>query len=195
MVPDWEQRLPDLVQMPGAYCIHNMSFDKKSEHRKDHVHFICWYTGPTTDKCIFEIFQQLALPGKVAFLNPKPLINPRHAFEYLIHNTDGCRKEGKELYSPSQRILFNNFDIGLYEQVSLEEKKAIRKVLADYIIEANILNFRSFWICAFTRFRDVYNDDLLEEVISAYSGYLKNLISGNFAHYQYEKSLSENHNN
>ena len=40
----------------------------------------------------------------------------------LIHDTDTCRKQGKELYPPENRITGNNFDIGAYEQVGIAEK-------------------------------------------------------------------------
>ena len=37
-------------------------------------------------------------------------------YNYLIHDTDSCRKQGKYLYKVEDRICGNGFDIGLYEQ-------------------------------------------------------------------------------
>ena len=40
MVDGWQDSIGDLLQLPYAYCIHDMDTDSMSEHRKNHVHII-----------------------------------------------------------------------------------------------------------------------------------------------------------
>ena len=46
-------------------------------------------------------------------------------YNYLIHDTEDSRKKHKHQYDKSERITGNNFDIGSYEQLSVDEKNSI----------------------------------------------------------------------
>lgn len=118
MRPDWREKIDDLLQLPYAYCEHTADKDSKSEHRKDHVHIIVAKSNTTSYKHIMEVFNLLSAPGKKALNTCEACVNIRHCYDYLIHDTDSCRKQGKEQYDPSRRITGNNFDIGAYEQIS-----------------------------------------------------------------------------
>lgn len=62
MVPDWESRIGDIVQVPYAYAAHTLDKDSKSEHRKDHVHLILVFGNTTTYKHAMEVFNLLSAP-------------------------------------------------------------------------------------------------------------------------------------
>ena len=77
-------------------------------------------------------------------------------YEYLIHNTETCKKQGKHLYTAAERITGNNFDIGSYEQLSTAEKYKMSKELCDFICEQNITNFADFYLYAVNNFGSEY---------------------------------------
>lgn len=176
MVAGWEQKIGDLVQVPFAYALHSSDVDLKSEHRKDHIHLILAFSNTTTYKHALGVFKLL---GEKAVNHCEAVINIRHCYDYLIHDTETARKQGKELYSPDARITGNNFDIGSYEQISTADKKRMLKDLCDYIIEMKICNLADFYIGAMQNFDDEYF-----EVISTHNAMLDRLTRGNFLKYQ-----------
>ena len=64
----------------------------------------------------------LSAEGKKAINKCEAVVGIRNVYDYLIHDTEDCRKKGKEQYDPSERITGNNFDIGAYEQLGTAEK-------------------------------------------------------------------------
>ena len=72
----------------------------------------------------------LSAEGKKAINKCEAVVGIRNVYDYLIHDTEDCRKKGKEQYDPSERITGNNFDIGAYEQLGTAEKNE-RDVLRD----------------------------------------------------------------
>ena len=40
MIENWEDKIAEVLELPFAYCIHNVDKDTKSEHRKDHVYLV-----------------------------------------------------------------------------------------------------------------------------------------------------------
>lgn len=176
MVDDWQDSIGDRLQIPYCYALHDKDVDSESQERKDHIHLIIAFNNTTTYKNAFSIVSTLNKDGCSAFNTIKPVFHIRNIYEYLIHNTDDCKKKGKYLYSPSDRICGNNFDIGLYEQVSLEDKKKILRELAAIIVNNGYVNFSEFYA-------DIVShcDDLIYfDVVSSYSGFLERLCKGNY---------------
>lgn len=175
MIEDWQDKIDDLVQVPYAYCIHFADIDTVSEHRKDHVHLILAFNNTTTYNHVFKIFNLLSAHGKKAINKCEAVISIRQKYEYLIHNTAKCKKEGKYLYPAEARITGNNFDIGLFEQLSQAEKNKMCKELADVIIEKEFTNFTDFYIHVMLNFPDEYFD-----ILKSNNGFLERLTKGNY---------------
>ena len=117
-----------------SYILHDKCFDDNGEPKKPHYHYVVrfprntrgsWFKQFTTDDM-----------GKILF---KPVTHPQGAYDYLIHDTDDCRKKNKRPYDPSERIgtitEFDNpddkkqtntekFFIRLYEMASNMELQA-----------------------------------------------------------------------
>ena len=181
MASDWQLRIDDLLQVPFAYAIHDLDLDSKSEHRKDHVHVVLAFPNTTTFKHALSVFNLLSSDGLTCCSTCQAAISIRHVYDYLIHDTDSCRKQGKELYSPDCRILGNGFDIGSYEQISLAEKDAISIELANIIVKQAFTNFMDFYIYVMS----LHPDDVKYfEIIKSNSGFFERLSRGN-----YQKSL------
>lgn len=123
LIPNWEDEIADLIQLPFAYCVHRADLDTKKEHRKEHLHLIIAFSNTTTYKHALSVFRLL---GEKAVNTCQAVIDIRHTYEYLIHNTNQCVKDGKHLYDPDERVTGNNFDIGLYEQISTADKEQIQ---------------------------------------------------------------------
>lgn len=175
MREDWETLIGDLIGLPYAYCRHSKDTDTQSEHRKDHVHLIIVFGNTTTESRALQVVNSLSAEGKTACPFVQAVNNIRNTYEYLIHNTETAKKQGKYLYPPSERITGNNFDIGSYEQLSTAEKYKMSKELCDFICEHNITNFADFYQYAVNNFGSEYF-----ELIQVNSGFYNRLINGNW---------------
>lgn len=108
-------------------------------------------------------------------------------YDYLIHDTDNCRKQGKHLYSANDRIMGNNFDIGAYEQLSVADKNGICKELCNCIIQQNFTNFADFYIYILS----TYEDSNYFDVLKSYSGLLERLTRANYQKWQMKNQLQQ----
>lgn len=178
MVTDWADKIGDLVQVPYAYCVHSKDTDTKSDHRKDHVHVILSFPNTTTYNHAMEVFELLSAPEKKALNTCQAVVSIRGAYDYLIHDTDACRKAQKHLYDKSERITGNNFDIGSYEQLSKVDKLSIQKELADVIVLNNFTDFTDFYKYVVSN----YDDTNYFETVVTYSGFFERLTRGNYLH-------------
>lgn len=185
MVQDWQEQIGDIIGLPYCYCIHDKDTlgkykpkDKEEYQRKAHVHMIIAFNNTTTYKHAMEIFNQLSIEGKQA-LNTCQAVNAiRNAYEYLIHNTETSKKQGKYQYSTQERISGNNFDIGSYEQLSIDDKNKMAKELCDIIINNGISNFADFYDLVMKNLGFEYF-----EIIKSYSGLYERLCKGNYHKY------------
>ena len=183
MIENWEDKIAEVLELPFAYCIHNVDKDTKSEHRKDHVHIIIANNNTTTKNHAKNIFDLLSAPNRKAFSDIQAVINIRNKYDYLIHDTDDCRKKGKELYPESARITGNNFDIGAYEQLGTAEKNDMCKELCNVIMRENFINFGDFYMHVISNFEDTN----YFEILKTYSGLFERLTRSNFQKWQFEK--------
>lgn len=186
MIEDWEDKIGDLLQVPYAYIKHTADLDSKSEHRKDHVHLIVVFSNTTTYKHALSIFSLLNAPGKKAVNHVEACVNIRHCYDYLIHDTETCRKKGKHLYDSSARIIGNTFDIGAYEQISAAEKKDMLRELCDFVLQKKITNMADFYILASQNYEPAYFD-----VIIAYNSIIDRLTRGNYLKYSEESKAKD----
>lgn len=161
MRSDWREWIEDGLQLPLAYCEHTMDKDCDSDHRKDHVHLILAWPGPTTYKNAMEVFGLLSAPGRRAVNTCEAVINMRHMYDYLIHDTDACRAKGKYQYPVSARVLGNNFDIGAFEQLSEVEKREIITEMVSFIRDNGLTNFMDLYEMCSIQERSVDMIDIL----------------------------------
>ena len=115
-----------------------------------------------------SVFNQLSAEGKTAINKCEAIINIRNMYDYLIHDTETCRKQKKELYSKEDRITGNNFDIGAYEQLGVAEKNDMCKELCTAILDNGFTNFTDFFAFVMV----AYDDSNYFEIVKTYSGLL-----------------------
>lgn len=180
MIEDWEDLIAEKLQLPFAYCIHDDDLEKEFEDqtqqkRKTHVHIIIAFANTTTYKHVTSIFSLLNAPDKRAFNKVEAVRGIRHCYEYLIHNTETAKKDNKKQYSPSDRVIGNNFDIGAYEQISTSDKLRMSKEICNYIVEHDIYNFADLYMAVISNFDDAYF-----EILQTHSGFYERLIKGNY---------------
>ena len=171
MVDNWENDIEDILQIPFEYCIHNLDKTIVDEDRKVHVHVVIAFSNTTTYKHALSVFKRLQ--ENIQYC--EQVLNIRYMHEYLIHNTDKCRRENKHLYDAKCRISGNGFDIGCYEQVSITDKRRMLKTLCDYVVKERFVNFTQFY----ERFTKEFDYEYFE-VLSSYSGMIERLCKGNF---------------
>lgn len=180
MIEDWENLIAEKLQLPFAYCIHDDDLEKEfgdqtQQKRKTHVHIIIAFANTTTYKHVTSIFSLLNAPDKRAFNKVEAVRGIRHCYEYLIHNTETAKKDNKKQYSPNDRVIGNNFDIGAYEQISTSDKLRMSKEICNYIVEHDIYNFADLYMAVISNFDDAYF-----EILQTHSGFYERLIKGNY---------------
>lgn len=180
MRSDWQDVIGDILGVPYAYCIHDKDmlgeYEPKQgeEHqRKEHVHLMVVFAGPTTYNHALNIMSSLSEKGKQAINTCEACHSVRNTYEYLIHNTETSKKQGKYLYSESERVCGNNFDIGAYEQLSVSDKNRMAKELCDFISDNGFTNFMDFYDMAMSAFSFEYF-----EIVKSYSGLFDRLCKG-----------------
>lgn len=175
MRENWQDDIDDVLQVPFAYAIHDIDHDTKSKERKTHAHVIVVWPGPTTKRAIINVFNRLAADGKKCCSTAEPVNNIRHAYDYLIHDTESCRKKGKELYPPEARIEGNNFDIGQLEQLSTQDKQDMLFELVGFIMAEKFETINEFTMAALREFPTQYR-----EIIIGYNSILERYCRGNY---------------
>lgn len=177
MREDWQEEIGNLLQLPFAYCVHDKGLQlEKGERRKVHTHVILVFPAPTTYKHAAEVFSSLNAEGKRSFNTIEPVYSARHMYDYLIHDTEDCRKKAKFAFDPAERITGNNYDIGSYEQVSQADKNEMFDKLTDMILAYEITNYADFIIRSRMDFPEEI--ELVRDVTRAWSGYFDRLIKG-----------------
>lgn len=137
MIDDWLDVLPTITDAEIALGVHDF-LEKTSS--KVHVHCLLHFNNPRTIKVTYEnLNRRLSKDGLTACANPTIdciVNNFKHAYDYLLHDTDDARKKGKHQYPIENRILLNNFDIGHIIQLSssdkLEIRNELRKIIKQY---------------------------------------------------------------
>ena len=163
--------------VPHAYRQHSQDKDSKSEHRKDHVHLIVAFPNTTTYKNALNV--GFAFCGRQAINKCEAVVGIRNVYDYLIHDTEDCRKKGKEQYDPSERITGNNFDIGAYEQLGTEKNEMFLEM--GEAREHGFTNYMDFYEYVV----DTYDDMNYIEVMREYSSHFERLTRGN--HHKWEQ--------
>lgn len=177
MVEDWKEQAADLLQgIPFAYCVHDqdqqghvtkdpeqMEFIETqviSTSRKVHVHWILYLKdikdGTTTRKHATDIINLLSLPGRRCAPPCEACLNIEHAWNYLIHDTEGARKAGKHLYPAECRKTGNTFDIERYIRLSAEQKLEMARELCDYVANYRIKDMYTLYLRLSSDFDESY---------------------------------------
>lgn len=181
MVENWQNEIGDLIQLPFCYCIHDKdTLIDGSEERKIHTHLIIVFNNTTTYNHAFSVFSKLNKENHIAINKIENIVNIRNMYDYLIHNTETCKKKGKYLYSKEERKSGNNFDIGNFEQLTTTDRNKIVKELCDFIIENNVINFADFYILCINQFED----SSYFEILRTYSGLFERLTRANYQKYK-----------
>lgn len=180
MIEDWEKRISTLIQHPYCYCIHDRDLRKESkEERKKHIHLIVAFPNTTTYNHALNVFSKLNAPNKNAIPNNRfeACLNISNCYDYLIHNTEECRKLHKHKYDVTERISGNNFDIALFDQITQQERMMIVRELSLVIRDNFITNFTEFTWFVFDQYPEYpyYND-----IVTQYSAYFERLTKGNY---------------
>lgn len=185
MVDNWQNEIDKLLQIPYCYCIHDKDLLKeKKEERKKHIHLIVAFPNTTTLNHAFNVINRLSAPNKCAIPNNRieACVNIRYCYNYLIHDTDDCRKSRKHLYDLSERVEGLNFDIGTYEQISMRDKLLMVEDIDDLVIKECICNYADLKI----RIKEVF-DLRYWDIFHSYSSHYNRLCNG-----MYQKMIKFN---
>lgn len=178
----WEQDIGHLLQVPYAYAKHDADKNSDGDERKEHIHLMIAYPNTTTAKAAYTVMDRLSADGVHCLSTIESVNSVRHMYEYMIHNTEDCRKKHKHQYDASVRITGNNFDIGSYEQVSQADKNAMCKELCDVIVKNGYTNFADLYIYVVNNYDMAYFD-----VLKTYSGFFDRLCCG-----VYRRKITQN---
>lgn len=178
---DWKDVIDDTLGLPYCYCVHDKDVDKEGNPRKEHMHLMLMFSGPTTENNALYVMNMLSEEGKQAFNKVEQINGVRNKYNYLIHDTKKCREMGKHQYDPLERIEGNNFDIGIYEQLSQVEKDEMLEELIELIKVHECMDLLDLHDIVVTMPSDY------KEVMRSNQSYLKNLCSG--VYHRWKRSL------
>ena len=180
MIDNWQNLISSIIQYPFAYCIHDKDLRKeRAEERKTHIHLIVCFNNTTTYNHALTVFSRLNAEGKNAIPNNRfeACVNVANCYDYLIHDTSDCREHRKHLYDKSERITGNNFDIGLFEQISIEEKMSIVHEISVLVRDNFITNFSDLQCLIMDKYPD---DKIYWSIVAQYSAFFERFTKGNF---------------
>lgn len=186
---NWEEEIGDILQLPFAYCQHSGEIDKKGKKTKEHLHLLIAFPNTTTYNNALSVFKRLSAEGKEAINKIEKVIGIRNVYDYLIHDTETAKKQGKKQYSPKDRITGNGFDIAEYQQLTGIERNSLVKDLCDLIIEENFTNFADFYSFVVREYLEI--DSSYFEVLRTYSGLFERLTRGNYQKLLFNLEVSE----
>lgn len=134
---DWRSRLENTGVAIVVSPFHNRDIDRgKTAPKKAHWHVIALYKEPMRKGEIFRTFARaLEGPNGPEAINTIVEVNfIEGMYNYLTHNTDKARADGKAQYDPKDILTFNGFE-ELYEQKLLEDgKKPVGQAVSDLIL-------------------------------------------------------------
>lgn len=182
MIEDWKDNIGDLLQVPYCYCVHDKCATTSKEERKVHVHIIIAFPNTTTKKTALKIFNKLSEGDRICCPSCEEIHFIRNKYDYLIHNTEDCRKKGKYQYDPSERISGNGFDIGSYEQISTQDKLKMSLELSDLIIDQDFENLKRFYMYVRSNY-DLSYYEIAKSNSSWYSALCKSNFLENHSRY------------
>lgn len=177
MIPQWQDKVAETVQLPCVYCVHDKCVDTAGNPRKVHVHMMIVFRNTTTYKHALSVFNMLSAEGKTAVNTIKRVLGVRNMYNYLIHDTEDCRKKRKHLYDKAERVECNGFDIGVYEQLSQDEKEDMLDEMCEAIMENGFTNFYECFAFVKSNYDKAY-----VRVFRQHSGFFERLARGRF-HY------------
>lgn len=189
LIPDWEYEIGDILQLPFAYCQHFGEVNKNGEPVKDHLHLLIAFPNTTTYNNALSVFKRLSAEGRESINKVEKVIGIRNVYDYLIHDTETARKQGKKQYSPKDRIVGNGFDIAEYQQLTGKERNSLVKDLCDLIIEENFTNFSDFYNFVVSEYLEI--DSSYFEILRTYSGLFERLTRGNYQKLLFSLDVSD----
>ena len=184
MVEGWQDNIGDTIQLPYVYCIHDKDKTSKGEEdRKEHIHIGVVFPNTTTFNHALSVFQ--LLDSKCVYC--ERIVNIRHFYDYLIHETEDAKKAGKYQYDKSERISGNSFDIGAFEQISTLEKRELVAKMAKDITAYKFENFLDFYEFEIEEAGE--NIMAVLECLQVNSGFFERLTRG--AYLRHEKAYKK----
>lgn len=207
MVDNWQEIIDDVLQVPFCYAIHDKDREEDGSLKLLHGHLLlCWNNTVALDHFVKWV-NRLSDPNKFydrtfidvdsgeentiscpvkAASTAQPIINWERAYNYLIHDTESAKRDGKFLYPQSIRISGNNFDISRLKHIDEAVKLDLLIEISDYIDTHNIMDF----ITLKRNFLDKMGRDYIA-LASSKSGYLDRLMAGNYKKWEREQKKAK----
>lgn len=127
MISHWQDRIYRLLQLPFEYIIHDRDTveveEDEFQSRKTHVHLIIHWSGPTTYKNAFRVFDLLSKNGFHCLNKIEAVRGLKFMHRYLTHETEDCKKNNKFVYPRSSIVTGNNWDLGAF--IDLEDNDSL----------------------------------------------------------------------
>ena len=192
MMVDWDKHLGKLLQVPCCWILHD------KDGCDPHIHIIIQWANNVKLSYYVKYCNQMLkkeginpLTGKeyCPFKLIKPVKFPVQAYDYLIHDTDDAKAEGKYLYSRLERHCENGFDIHFVAQQDIQQKIMISEEISDYIDRYNIMDIKQVYKWLKTKGEN-YHDYYI--VFQAHSGYFDRLCGGNWKEFERKKRKDGN---
>lgn len=173
MVDDWQAKLEIVLQIPYCYIVHDKDLTFHGDPKDMHTHIMVAYGNTTTEASVKSMFNELSKPGMQCCNKVFRVRGVKYMYDYLIHDTQQAKKDGKHLYLPSERHHGLGWDTDAFNQMQIVDKlKAVMEISQD-IVNVGITTYSQLYQYVVTN----YDLSYLEIMIS-YSGHFDRMVKG-----------------
>ena len=121
--------------------------------------------------------------GKKAINKCEAVVGIRNVYDYLIHDTEDCRKKGKEQYDPSSVSRATTLTLVRMSSLAQPRKNEMFLEMGQAIREHGFTNYMDFYEFVV----DTYEDMNYIEVMRCYSGHFERMTRGNYQRWEQEQ--------
>lgn len=185
MVEDWRERLDILIQMPYTFCLHDKDKTFHGDPKAPHVHIMVAWKNTTTENSVTSMFNELSKPGMQCCNKVFRVRGVKYMDDYLIHDTQVAKKQGKHLYSPSERIRGLGWNTDVFNELQQTDKLQCVMEISDEIKTCNIQTYVDLYDHIIKTFDLSYF-----EILISYSSHFDRMVKG-----QWQKNRGEKREN
>lgn len=137
---DWKERLETLGVCMAISPLHDK--DKSNvagqAYKKSHYHVIYVAKNPVTTDAIRQKIKRCL--GDKTVNHVEIVDNMEYMYLYLTHESKDAIAKNKHVYSRSDIVLLNDFDIDRYVTLDEAQKKDLRNLVMNLICEKHLVN-------------------------------------------------------
>lgn len=152
----------------------------KKIYKKPHYHVLYIAKNPVTVESIRNKVKRVL--GNKSVSHIEIVDSVEHYFKYLTHESSDAIKKNKHKYDKKDLVFINDFDIDRYVTLDEHQKKALKLLLLDIVVEHHLVNIIDLigFLKIYGHEYGIQNIGDVNEIISANPGAFRLWFEGNY---------------